>query len=62
MWLVLTAMRRPVTVLVAVLAILLGSYLAMQRMPADIFPEVEGQSGSNTNPETPLDYDRRAHE
>ena len=40
MWLVLTAMRRPVTVLVAVLAILLGSYLAIQRMPADIFPEV----------------------
>ena len=40
MWIVLTAMRRPVTVLVAVLAILLGSYLAIQRMPADIFPEV----------------------
>ena len=40
MWLVLTAMRRPVTVVVALMAILLGSYLAIQRMPADIFPEV----------------------
>ena len=40
MWLVLTAMRRPITVLVAVVAILLGSYLATQRMPADIFPEI----------------------
>ncbi len=40
MWLVLTAMRRPITVLVAVVAILLGSYLVTQRMPADIFPEI----------------------
>ncbi len=40
MWLVLFAMRRPVTILVAVAAILLGSYLATQRMPADIFPEI----------------------
>src|ERR1700712_2928216 len=40
MWLDLLAMRRPVTILVAVAAILLGSYLAIQRMPADIFPEV----------------------
>ena len=40
MWLVLTAMRRPITILVAVVAILLGSYLATQRMPADIFPEI----------------------
>ena len=40
MWLVLTAMRRPVTILVAVVAVLLGAYLATQRMPADIFPEI----------------------
>ncbi len=40
MWLVLTAMRRPITILVAVVAILLGSYLVTQRMPADIFPEI----------------------
>ncbi len=40
MWLVLTALRRPVTVLVAVLALLIGSYLAAQRMKKDIFPQV----------------------
>ncbi|MCC6588472.1 MAG: efflux RND transporter permease subunit [Bryobacterales bacterium] len=40
MWLVLSALRRPITVLVAVLAVLLGSYLAITRMKKDIFPQV----------------------
>ena len=40
MWLVLGAMRRPVTVLVAVIAVLLASALAIRRMPADIFPDL----------------------
>jgi multidrug efflux pump subunit AcrB len=40
MWLVLTAMRRPVTVLVAVIAVALCSWLAIKRMPADIFPDL----------------------
>ncbi len=31
-------LRRPVTVIVAVLAILCGSYLAIKKMPRDIFP------------------------
>lgn len=38
MWLVLTAMRRPITILVAVAAIAICSYLALQRMAVDIFP------------------------
>ena len=40
MWLVLTALRRPITVLVAVLATLLASYIAIGRMKKDIFPQV----------------------
>jgi multidrug efflux pump subunit AcrB len=40
MWLVLTAMRRPVTILVAVLAVALCSVLALRRMPVDIFPNI----------------------
>ena len=40
MWLVLAALRRPITVLVAVLAILLSSTLAVRRMQADIFPNL----------------------
>jgi multidrug efflux pump subunit AcrB len=40
MWLVLTALRRPVTVLVAVLALLIASSFAIQRMKKDIFPQV----------------------
>ncbi len=40
MWLVRIALRRPVTILVAVLAVALCSYLAIHRMKADIFPEV----------------------
>src|SRR5438876_1851641 len=40
MWLVILAMRRPVTILVAVLSVALGSYLAIRRMKADIFPQL----------------------
>jgi len=40
MWLVFTALRRPVTVLVAVLTVILLSYLATTRMKKDIFPQV----------------------
>ena len=40
MWLVLTAMRRPITVLVAVLAIALCSILALRNMLVDIFPSL----------------------
>src|SRR5437764_2861467 len=40
MWLVLTAMRRPITIVVAVIATALASVLAITRMKADIFPKV----------------------
>ena len=40
MRLVLAALRRPVTVLVALVAIALCALLAVQRMPVDIFPQV----------------------
>jgi multidrug efflux pump subunit AcrB len=40
MRLVLAALSRPVTVMVAVIAIVLCALLAIQRMPADIFPQV----------------------
>ena len=40
MWLVLTALRRPVTMVVAVLAVLLASALALRQMKIDIFPAV----------------------
>jgi multidrug efflux pump subunit AcrB len=40
MWLVLTALRRPVTIVVAVLAVLLTSVLALRQMKIDIFPAV----------------------
>ncbi len=40
MWLINLAMRRPITILVAVLSIALGSLLALQRMPVDIFPNL----------------------
>src|SRR5499433_4407349 len=40
MWLVRFAMRRPVTVVVTVIAVALCSILAIQRMPADIFPNL----------------------
>src|ERR687884_1616924 len=40
MWLVLTAMRRPITIVVAVVSVVLASVLAVQRMKVDIFPQV----------------------
>src|SRR5512135_1730087 len=40
MRLVLAALTRPVTVVVAIIAIALCSILAVQRMPVDIFPQV----------------------
>src|SRR5215210_1531749 len=40
MWLVFTAMRRPITVVVAVLSIVLASILAIQRTKVDIFPQL----------------------
>src|SRR6266436_3004803 len=40
MWLVLAAMRRPITILVAVISIALFSILAVGRMPVDIFPKL----------------------
>ena len=40
MWLVLAAMRRPVTILVAVISVALCALLALRRMPADIFPNL----------------------
>jgi len=39
MWLINDAMRRPITILVAVVAISLGALLAYTRMSVDIFPE-----------------------
>ena len=39
MWLVIAEMRRPVTVAVAVLAMVLAAALAIRRMPVDIFPQ-----------------------
>lgn len=41
MWLIRAALRRPVTVLVAVVAIALTSALAISRMRADIFPDLD---------------------
>ena len=40
MWLVNLAMRRPISILVAVIAIALGSILAYERMAVDIFPDL----------------------
>ena len=40
MRLVLAALSRPLTVVVALIAIALGALLALERMPADIFPQV----------------------
>src|SRR5512139_3739344 len=40
MWLVLWAMRRPITVLVAVLSIVLCSIMALRQMSIDIFPKL----------------------
>lgn len=40
MWLVRAALRRPISVLIIVIAIALCSVLALTRMPADIFPKL----------------------
>ena len=40
MCLVIVAMRRPITILVAVLAVVSGAYLATRRMKADMFRKV----------------------
>src|SRR6516162_10157525 len=40
MFLVLRALRRPITVIVAALAILLGAALAVRQAPVDIFPDL----------------------
>jgi multidrug efflux pump subunit AcrB len=40
MWLVLAAMRRPITILVAVVSLAICAALAVVRMKADIFPDL----------------------
>jgi multidrug efflux pump subunit AcrB len=40
MWLIRTALRRPLTIVVAVISIALASILAIARMPVDIFPDL----------------------
>src|SRR5215212_9220792 len=40
MWLVFVAMRRPITILVAVLAVALTSIVAIRQMKVDIFPKL----------------------
>ncbi|MCC6394204.1 MAG: efflux RND transporter permease subunit, partial [Bryobacterales bacterium] len=40
MRIVLAALSRPITVVVALVSIVLLAFLAVQRMPVDIFPKV----------------------
>src|SRR6266699_1185014 len=40
MWLVLMAMRRPITILVAVISVALASIVAIRQMKVDIFPQL----------------------
>jgi multidrug efflux pump subunit AcrB len=40
MWLIRTALRRPVTILICIVGVALMSLLAMQRMKVDIFPDL----------------------
>src|SRR5216110_3066194 len=40
MWLVLAGLRRPITIIVAVISVALCSYLAIKRMKVDIFPNL----------------------
>src|SRR5207253_3739109 len=40
MWLVFTAMRRPITILVAVISVALASIMAIRQMKVDIFPKL----------------------
>ncbi len=44
MWLVLTALRRPITVIVAALTLMLTAWIAIRRMHVDIFPRVGSPS------------------
>jgi len=41
MWLIRAALRRPITVVVAVIGIALFAILAITRMKADIFPKLD---------------------
>ncbi|HEV8392619.1 MAG TPA: efflux RND transporter permease subunit [Vicinamibacterales bacterium] len=41
MWLIRAALRRPITVLVAVIAVALTAWFAVTRMRADIFPDLD---------------------
>src|SRR5207244_9937964 len=41
MWRIHAALRRPITILVAVIGIALCSILAITRMPIDIFPKLD---------------------
>ena len=40
MWLIHAAMRRPITILMVILGVALASALALNRMKADIFPDL----------------------
>jgi multidrug efflux pump subunit AcrB len=40
MWLVFTAMRRPITIVVAVISVALASVMAIRQMKVDIFPKL----------------------
>src|SRR2546428_8643932 len=40
MWLVLMAMRRPITILVAVISVALASIVTIREMKVDIFPKL----------------------
>src|SRR5437868_10690121 len=44
MWLVITAMRRPITIMVAVITIAFASFLAIRTMKVDIFPQLGAPS------------------
>jgi len=41
MWLIRAALRRPITILVAVIAVALIAVFAVSRMRADIFPDLD---------------------
>src|SRR6266566_3459328 len=44
MWLVIAAMRRPITIMVAVITIALASIMAIRTMKVDIFPQLGAPS------------------
>jgi multidrug efflux pump subunit AcrB len=41
MWLIRAALRRPITIIVAVIGIALCAILAISRMKVDIFPKLD---------------------